>query len=94
MRFVTSRTSPAEIRFPAGRLEVAVADEEGRSLDGACYVGPHRFAFEDGVLDLRGVPGGTYRLIVGASEHHVDRRDVVMREGEHRRVEVVLPYRE
>jgi hypothetical protein len=47
----------------------------------------------EGRLELRGVPDGAYTLLLGAKDHLGELRRIVLRKGEHRRIQIVLPRR-
>ena len=45
---------------------------------------------DEGSLDMRGVPDGTHAVLVGAKRHVTETREVVIADGEHVQLEVVL----
>ena len=87
------RSRSPEIRLPPGRLRLAVRDEAGAPLSFVVWVDTERFEADAGLLDVGGVPDGPHLLLLGARDHVGQARRIVLRAGETREIEIVLPPR-
>jgi hypothetical protein len=82
-------SSDPVIRFPGGRITVEVRDEADRPLPAIGYVDLEPLGGQ-GRLDLRGIPAGAHVLLVGSPGRFGEVRRIVLRDGEHRQIKLVL----
>ncbi len=93
MALILKRDSPSQTRFPAGRLTGQIRGSDGKPVAAVLYVDWRRYEFNDGRIDVRGMPTGGYTLILGAAGHLGEIRRIHLKEDEVRPFSITLPPR-
>jgi hypothetical protein len=78
---------------PLGGLAISVSDPEGRAIPFVAYLDSERYEGKDGRLGIGGLADGPHLLVVGAKGRRGEARRIVIRDGEQRELDIVLPAR-